>query len=64
MRKDGGISTVWVNDLLSTPVAKGWSAADGGRFMDPLITLSFLAGRTNQINLGTGILIVPYRPAV
>ena len=64
MRKDGGISTVWVNDLLSTPAAKGWSAADGGRFMDPLITLSFLAGRTNQINLGTGILIVPCRPAV
>jgi len=61
--EEGGISTVWVNDLLSTPEAKGWSADDGGRFMDPLMTLSFLAGRTNQINLGTGILIVPYRPA-
>jgi len=57
----GGIGTVWVNDLFSTPVAKGWSADDGGRFLDPLMTLTFLASFTERINLGTGVLIVPYR---
>jgi alkanesulfonate monooxygenase SsuD/methylene tetrahydromethanopterin reductase-like flavin-dependent oxidoreductase (luciferase family) len=62
--ENGGITTIWVNDLLSTPEAKGWSAADGGRFMDPLMTLCFLAGRTSRIHLGTGVLIAPYRPAI
>jgi len=57
----GGIGTVWVNDLFNAPVAKGWSADDGGRFLDPLMTLTFLASFTERINLGTGVLIVPYR---
>ena len=57
----GGIGTVWVNDLFSTPSAHGWSADDGGRFLDPLMTLTFLASATERIQLGTGVLLIPYR---
>ena len=57
----GGIGTVWVNDLFSTPSARGWSTDDGGRFLDPLMTLTFLASATQRIQLGTGVLNVPYR---
>ncbi len=57
----GGIHTVWVNDLFSTPSARGWSPDDGGRFLDPLMTLTFLANATERIQLGTGVLLIPYR---
>ncbi len=57
----GGIGTVWVNDRLSTPAGRGWSPSDGGRYLDPLMVLTFLAGMTERINLGTGVINVPYR---
>ena len=57
----GGIAAVWVNDLFSTPSARGWNADDGGRFLDPLMTLTFLASATERIHLGTGVLNIPYR---
>ncbi|MGH7819032.1 MAG: TIGR03619 family F420-dependent LLM class oxidoreductase, partial [Candidatus Binatia bacterium] len=36
----------------------------GGRYLDPLATLAFLAGATRRIGLGTGVLVLPYRPAL
>lgn len=57
----GGIGTVWVNDRLSTPANRGWKPTDGGRYLDPLMTLTFLASVTERVSLGTGVLNVPYR---
>ena len=34
----------------------------GGRYLDPLTALAWLAGNTSRIGLGTGVLILPYRP--
>jgi len=36
----------------------------GGRYLDPLGALTWLAGRTERIGLGTAVLILPYRPAL
>ena len=36
----------------------------GGRYLDVLATLAFLAGATEKIRLGVSVLVVPYRPAV
>jgi probable F420-dependent oxidoreductase len=36
----------------------------GGRYLDVLATLAFIAGATDKIRLGVSVLVVPYRPAV
>ena len=35
-----------------------------GRYVDPLISLAWLAGATRNIRLGVGTLVLPYRPAL
>ncbi len=57
-----GLADIWVQDHLAIPPddAKG----SGGRYLDPLTTLAFLAASTSQIGLGTGVLNIPYRPAL
>ena len=40
------------------------SRGSGGLYVEPLATLAFLAGATVRIGLGTGILVLPYRPAL
>lgn len=56
-----GIDTVWVNERLSTPPGRGWKPGDGGRYLDALMALAFLACATQRLKLGTGVLNVPYR---
>ena len=34
----------------------------GGRYLEALVTLAFLAGATSRIRLGVSVLIAPYRP--
>jgi probable F420-dependent oxidoreductase len=55
-----GLDSVWVTDHVAIPP----DDAEGseGRYLDPLATLAFLAGATERIGLGTGVLILPYRP--
>jgi len=36
----------------------------GGRYLDPFTALAWLAGQTARIGLGTGVLNLPYRPAL
>ncbi len=58
--EEAGLDDVWVADHVAIPpdAAEG----SGGRYLDPLATLAWLAGRTTRIGLGTGVLVVPYRP--
>lgn len=55
-----GIDDLWVADHIAIPPDD--AAGSGGRYLDPLATLAYLAGATSRIGLGTGVLVVPYRP--
>ncbi len=57
-----GMESVWVTDHIAIPPDD--AQGSGGRYLEPLITLSVLAGATRSIRLGTGVLILPYRPAL
>ena len=57
-----GFESVWITDHIAIPPDD--SEGSGGRYTDPLTTLAWLAGVTNTIHLGVGVLIVPYRPAL
>src|SRR5262249_53785831 len=55
-------SDVWVVDHIAIPPDD--AEGSGGRYLDPLATLAFLAGATTRVGLGTAVLVVPYRPAL
>src|SRR6185436_15379205 len=55
-----GLDDLWVADHVAIPPDQ--SEGSGGRYLDPLATLAFLAGATERIGLGTGVLVLPYRP--
>jgi len=57
-----GLADVWVQDHIAIPPDD--AEGSGGRYLDPLTALAWLAGRTSRIGLGTGVLILPYRPAL
>ncbi len=57
-----GIDDLWVADHVAIPPDQ--AEGSGGRYLDPLATLAFLAGATERIGLGTGVLVLPYRPAL
>ena len=57
-----GIDVLWVADHIAIPPDD--AEGSGGRYLDPLATLAFLAGATERIGLGTGVLVLPYRPAL
>jgi probable F420-dependent oxidoreductase len=58
--EETGIDDLWVADHLAIPPDD--AEGSGGRYLDPLATLAFLAGITHRIGLGTGVLVLPYRP--
>jgi probable F420-dependent oxidoreductase len=55
-----GIDDLWVADHIAIPPDD--AEGSDGRYLDPLATLAFLAGATQRIGLGTGVLVLPYRP--
>lgn len=57
-----GIDDLWVLDHIAIP--KEESEGSGGRYVDPLATLAYVAGITKTIGLGVSVLILPYRPAL
>ncbi len=57
-----GLDDLWLSDHIAIPPEE--AEGSGGRYLDPLATLAFLAGITSRIGLGTSVLIVPYRPAL
>ncbi len=55
-----GLDDVWLTDHIAIPPDD--AEGSGGRYLDPLATLAYLAGVTSKIGLATGVLILPYRP--
>jgi probable F420-dependent oxidoreductase len=55
-----GIDELWVADHIAIPPDD--AEGSGGRYLDPLATLAYLAGITTRIHLGVGVLVLPYRP--
>jgi len=60
--EDAGLDDLWIQDHVAIPP----DDAEGseGRYLDPLTALAWLAPQTRRIGLGTGVLILPYRPAL
>src|SRR5258705_11492729 len=56
------LADLWVADHIAIPPDD--AEGSDGRYLDPLATLAFLAGVTRRVGLGTGVLVVPYRPAL
>ena len=57
-----GYDSVWVSDHVVVPRAHVVNF--GETVFDPLVTLGVIAGATRRVQLGTTVLIVPYRNAV
>jgi probable F420-dependent oxidoreductase len=57
-----GLDEVFVPDHIAIPPDD--AEGSGGRYLDPLTALGWLAARTERIGLGTAVLILPYRPAL
>jgi probable F420-dependent oxidoreductase len=57
-----GIDDLFVVDHVAIPPDD--AEGSGGRYLDPLATLGWLAGATSRIGLGTAVLVVPYRAAL
>lgn len=57
-----GLDEAWVVDHVAIPPDD--AEGSGGRYLDPLAALAWLAGGTERIGLGTAVLVVPYRPAL
>jgi probable F420-dependent oxidoreductase len=58
--EDAGFADVWVQDHVAIPPDD--AEGSGGRYLDPLTALAWLAAATRRIGLGTGVLVLPYRP--
>ena len=50
--------SLWVSDHVVIPASH---KVFGDTFFDPLVTLAYIAGSTNRIELGTSVIILPYR---
>lgn len=57
--EEAGLESLWITDHIAIPPDD--AEGSGGRYTDPLTTLAYLAGCTERIRLGTGVLILPYR---
>src|ERR1700732_988612 len=57
-----GFDALFLSDHLALPPDD--IEGSGGRYLDVLAQLAFLAGTTERIRLGVSVLVLPYRPAV
>lgn len=60
--EEAGFESIWITDHIAIPPDD--AEGSGGRYTDPLTTLAWLAGLTTTINVGAGVLILPYRSAL
>ncbi len=54
-----GVESAWIVDHIAIPPDK--AEGSGGRYLDPITTLAWMAGQTHSIKIGTSVLILPYR---
>lgn len=57
-----GFDAIFVSDHLCVPPDE--TEGSGGRYLEVLTTLAYLAGMTQRIRLGVSVLVLPYRPPV
>jgi len=57
-----GFESIWIVDHIAIPPED--AEGSGGRYLDILVALAWLAGITKRVNLGAGVLILPYRAAL
>ncbi len=57
-----GLDSIWITDHIAIPPDD--AEGSGGRYMDTLTTLAWLAAATDGIGLGSAVLILPYRAAL
>mgnify|MGYP001201825499 CR=1 FL=1 len=62
LAEGAGLESLWITDHIAIPPDD--AEGSDGRYVDPLITLAWIAGATDRIHLGTGVLILPYRGAL
>ena len=55
-----GVESAWIVDHIAIPPDD--AEGSGGRYLDPITTLAWMAGQTQSIRIGTSVLILPYRP--
>ncbi|MBL6688935.1 MAG: TIGR03619 family F420-dependent LLM class oxidoreductase [Pseudomonadales bacterium] len=55
-----GIESAWIVDHIAIPPDD--AEGSGGRYLDPITTLAWMAAQTSTIKIGTSVLILPYRP--
>jgi probable F420-dependent oxidoreductase len=60
--ESAGLDAIWVPDHIAIPPDQ--TEGSGGRYLDALSSLAWLAAATDRIRLGTAVLVVPYRPAL
>jgi len=59
--EDLGFDSIWVSDHIIIPE---YHEGFGDVFYEPIVTLSYLASITQNVKLGTSVLILPYRNPV
>lgn len=57
-----GFDGLWLPDHIAIPPDD--AEGSNGRYLDILASLAWLAGRTERIALGAGVLVLPYRPTL
>ncbi|HUA35146.1 MAG TPA: TIGR03619 family F420-dependent LLM class oxidoreductase [Candidatus Binataceae bacterium] len=60
--EQAGFDAIFVSDHLCIPTDQ--AEGSGGRYLDVMATIAFLAGMTERIRIGISVLVLPYRPAV
>lgn len=55
-----GVDSIWISDHIAIPPDD--AEGSGGRYLDPLALLAWLAARTERVRIGTSVLNLPYRP--
>ncbi len=59
LAEEAGLDALWVPDHVAIPPED--SEGSGGRYLDPLTSLAWIAAATERIRIGTAVLVVPYR---
>ena len=62
--EEWGFDAVWATDFLNPTPSFGMPEEEPPRWYEPLVTLAALAGRTERIKLGTGVVMLPFRNPV